>query len=174
MKKKKRRTAGRAQTGFSKRHVDAAIAARDRARAGTTKEVAIALLADGSEFQPVTLATVLVLEKIKSPFIIGTTIAAPILEITRALYVLSNPIDDVDKIVARSMADEKHPLSIFDAQVHLFARNIPLDRLKDLGAKIDAHISRAMSTAIPHGESPPHLTEARPPAKEAAPGSVGN
>jgi hypothetical protein len=130
--------------------------ARRRALDSIPEEAAAALLPDGSGFQEVTLATIVVLEEIKSPFITKNASDAPLMEITRALFVLSLPIEQVEMVLAKSKSASQtkaacEPLRGFDQDVRAFAKKIPLSQLDGLAEKIDTHIARSMETAIPHG-----------------------
>jgi hypothetical protein len=163
------------KSGHSQKRIARSVAAaRARALTSIPEEAAGALLPDGSGFQEVTLATIIVLEEIKSPFVSKAASDAPLMDVTRALFVLSLPIEQVELVLAKSKAQNKtEPLKTFDIEVRAFARKIPLSRLKGLAEKIDAHIARAMETAIPHGErggggEDPSVSTPQAPAASAA------
>lgn len=84
------------------------------------------------------LDTLLQLEAIKSPFLVGGSIS--MLELTVTLFVLMNPPEKVDPLLL-----DRPKLELAARQL---ARQIPLSQIQDLAGKVSAHLSASFSTAI--------------------------
>ena len=128
------------------KQIKAARVALDKSSHSTPKVVLDAFLpttekAGGIKLNPVTMSVIMVLERIESPFLGGSS-EVTYRHIAEALFVLTQPIADTREVLSNDT---------FTAAVDSLADQIEMTVLLDAVPAISRHIGKAFETAIPYG-----------------------
>ena len=147
--------------GFSDKQIRAGAAARDRASKSTPKAVVDAFLPDqilagNLPLNPVTMSTIIALQKINSPLLKTENASAlDIASIAEALFIMTQPIVKVRGLIVSGG---------FRTAVDRMADEIPVALLPPIGELLNKHLPDAFSTAIPYG--PKDRTDSSSPFPE--------
>ena len=139
---------GKKRLGFSDKQIRAGAAARDRASKSTPKAVVDAFLPDqvlagNLPLNPVTMSTIIALQKINSPLLKTEDASGlEIASIAEALYIMTQPIAMVRRLITTGG---------FPKAVEEMADCIPAALLAPIGELLNKHLTDAFSTAIPYG-----------------------
>jgi hypothetical protein len=142
------RTRARKPQGFSPEQVSAAVAARDKSTESTPRAVVNAFVPDQVMagtlvLQPVTMSTILLLQKISSTVLKSDDADTfNLRDIASALFILTQPAPHVRMLIQSAE---------LDSAVDALMDTVPAAVLPQLGALINAHIETAFSTAVPMG-----------------------
>jgi len=160
------------QLGYSAQQIADGARARDKASQSTPRAVVDAffpdrVLAGDLPLQPVTMSVIIALQKVGSGLLKTETVEELAMEdIAKALYIFTSPIAAVrQQISCGTFADAVDDL----------ADQIPANLLPPIGKLLNAHLTEAFATAIPHG--PKDRSDASspfPPARTPEPGTVGS
>ena len=162
---------------FTPAQIAAANRARDNGGSNTPKAVLGAfapemITAAGIALQPVTMATILMLQRIDSGLLKKDS-NFEVEDILRALVIFTHPIDATRALVARKRADGSMPE--FDDAVFDAAKSIPAASMLAIGEALNKALTTAFATMVPHGvgkDSPPDSPF--PAAPTPGPDSAGS
>ena len=97
----------------------------------------------GLHLPPVNMGKILILELLKSPYLVSLDRPSSLRDILIALYVLSQPENQVTRdLIARGE---------FDAALDEWTDGLPPGVLKGAGDIVSAHLDKGFATTIPYG-----------------------